>query len=135
MVSNDEGKKPMRRPRLTPVIQAGQAINFVALIGLIWTVSTGVGNIIAGQAAQLAEIKRDIVYLQADREKYIALIDASTKANTVQDQRIQSMTEAVQEIRKDNSVFVTNITNTVGSMKDDLSQIKARLSIRPAPIP
>lgn len=119
--------KPLK-PRFQPNIQMGQAVNFVALCGLIWTVSSGLGQLVHGQATQMASMKEQLIQLQSDRAKYVPMIEAVHNANSLQDQRIQNIFEAVQDIRTSNTAAILSVTTSVNALRDDMATVKAQLN-------
>lgn len=114
------------RVKFRPDIQAGQAINLVALITLIWTVSNGLGNLIATVVADRAEMKQQIALLIADRAKYVPMIEAVEKSDALQREQIKYIVDTVQDTQKTNAAFNISVTTAIGEMKSDLAILKAR---------
>jgi hypothetical protein len=126
-VSEEEkSQMPMSKPRFTRSIQLGQVLNFAGTLTLIWTVSTGIANIISSQSAAMAEFRRDISRLQSDGAKYIPVIESLAKADAVQDQRIENIITAIQDMRSATASSLISITASVNSIQGDIATIKAR---------
>ena len=60
--------------------------------------------------------------------KYVPMIEAVNNANGMQDQRLQNVIEAVQDIRVSNTAAILSVTSAVGSLKDDMATVKAQLT-------
>jgi hypothetical protein len=123
-----EGDDPVQVPKLKlrPDFQAGQAINFVALITLIWTVSNGFANLIATMVTERTEMKQQIAMLMADRSKYVPMIEAVVNSDAVQKAQIQSIADNMAELKANQQQFSLQITTAVNTMQNDLATIKAR---------
>jgi hypothetical protein len=111
----------IKSPRVLPTITFGQGINFLGIMGLIWTVSSGLGNVVASNASAMAEFRRDIANLQADRTKYVPIIEELQRANAVQDQRMQNIAQSIQDIR----TAQAQSFSLISTLKDDVTTIKA----------
>lgn len=124
----NEGDKPVQIPRvkLRPDFQAGQAINFVALMGLIWTVSNGFANLIATMVTERTEMKQQIAMLIADRAKYVPMIEAVTSSDAIQKIQIQNISDNIQEMKASQQSLSVAVTTAVNSMQSDLAILKAR---------
>lgn len=119
------------KPKFTRNIQLGQVINFAGTIGLIWTVSNGIGSMISSQAAATAEFRRDIAAMQANLAKINPIVEAESRANAVQDQRIENIISAVQDLRTTSTATALSVTTAMATIQNDLSALKARQDIGP----
>ena len=126
MFNEGDDKVNMPKVRLRPDFQAGQAVNFVALIGLIYTVSNGFGSLITTMVTERTEMKQQIAMLIADRAKYVPMIEAVTSSDAVQKLQIQSISDNVQEIKASQAALSAAVTTALSSMQNDLAVVKAR---------
>ena len=84
----------------------------------------GIGALIWQLAQNQAEMRRDIVSLQAQATKYVPMVEAFAQSQSVQDERIGSLSSAVQDIRKTNGELLSQF----GAVREDLAGIKARIN-------
>lgn len=114
------------KPKFTRNIQLGQVINFAGTIGLIWTVSNGIGSMISSQAAATAEFRKDIAAMQANLARLNPVVEAESRANAVQDQRIENIVSAVQDLRATSTATALSVTTAMSTIQNDLATLKAR---------
>jgi len=110
----------MHKPRFVWSFDFGQILNIVSLI---LTVSGALWYQASTHAAAQAEMRRDILNLQANAAMYFPRVEIQAQSDNVQNERIGNLSDAVRDIRKTNSEILTQM----GGVREDLAGIKGRL--------
>ena len=102
------------KPRFDPTFNYGHIFQ---LITFVITVFSGVIYITSIQT----QMQKDISQIEARAGKYIPAIDTLIAMRPLQDDRIQNLSMAVQDIRKTNSELLTQM----GKVREDVAGMKA----------
>lgn len=106
----------MHKPRFVWSFDFGQILQVVSLM-------IPLGGILWYQSTIQAEMRRDILTLQASAAAYFPRVETQAQSDNVQNERIGNLSDAVRDIRKTNSEILTQM----GGVREDLAGIKGRL--------
>lgn len=110
----------MHKPRFVWSFDFGQILQ---VFSIMIPLGGGLWYQAATQAAAQAEMRRDILSLQASAAAYFPRVETQAQSDNVQNERIGNLSDAVRDIRKTNSEILTQM----GGVREDLAGIKGRL--------
>lgn len=124
-----EADVPKLSPRFDPTFNWGHVAMVLSVVGGFTIAYT---NYVAESNAMRASIRA----LEVLSSKYVPLIEASNKLNDVQDERIQNLSVAVADLRRVSNETAGDarrrdgeIMGILGTLREDMAQVKAKLSI------
>ena len=117
---NEGSHMHVARPRIDTTINYGHILQTATLL------VTLVGGIVYISAVA-TEFRKDLAVIEARAGKYIPLVDSLAASQSVQDERIGNLSDAVKDIRRTNSKVLTQL----GGIREHLASIKARVNAPP----
>lgn len=105
----------MIRPKFEPVINLGHILQALTMAGVLIGLLIKISAWQTNTENQLAEAKERAT-------KYIPILEATTKLNDIQDERITNIIDAVKETRKTN----LEILQTLNEVKLDVAVMKTQ---------
>lgn len=108
------------KPRFDTTINYGHILQTVTLV---ITLIGGIGYI----SALAAEFRKDLAVIEARAARYIPVVDSLAASQSVQDERIGNLSDAVKDIRRTNSEVLTQL----GGIREDMASVKARMGLPP----
>lgn len=103
-----------RLPTLTWTITFGQVIQIILMAG-------GYGGGLWLFAHKQASLEYSVLQIQADRNKYVPMIEQMMQSNLIQDERISGQSTAIQDIRKTNGEMLL----VLGNIREQLAVLNA----------
>lgn len=103
------------RPRFIWAFDFGQVMQTLGTI-------IPIASMVWYMAASNAEMRRDLLALQTSAAIYAPRVDALTKSQDVQDERIGNITDSVRAGQRTSSEILTQI----GGLREDMAGLKAR---------
>ncbi len=125
LMDNSEATVDNRHMRLKWTIDLGQIVQVFAF-------ALTLGSAAWSLSATMAEMKKDIANavimgttLSGDMKSMQVRTDSLAKNNDIQDERINNLSVAMAEIRRQNA----EVSAKLGAISEDLASVKAKLSI------
>lgn len=119
-----EAEMPKIAPRFEPVVNWGHILTCLTIVsGLV----VAYGNF----TSKMAIVDQSLDNLNVKIAPLPGEIAANRKANDVQEERIQNLALSVVELRRANAELMT----ILGNIREDMAQVRAKLSIERRPTP
>lgn len=103
------------KPRFDTTIQYGHILQAVAMVAGIFGATVFV-------SMWFSNLEQRVIAQERLAVRYVPIIDALDAANKVQDFRIDTVSESIQDIRK----IMTELLSNMGSVRESLAEMKVR---------
>ena len=113
-----QAEMPKITPRFDPVINWGHILTVITIMG-------GFALAYSNYTAKIAAIEQSIDQSNIRAATALPKLDAALKTNDVQDERIQNLSIAIQDLRRSQNEMVV----LMGQIREDMATVRAKLAI------
>lgn len=112
----------MIRPKFEPVINVGHILQAVTIAAGIFALLFRLSGWQVTTDAAINQLNRDIIRIDARADKYLPIMDSMRDLNSIQDERISRISDAIVEQRQG----VNKLVELLGDIRTDVATIKAK---------